>query len=250
MSPTVSVLIPAYNREQYVEAAARSVLTQTFTDLEVIIINDASTDTTADIAEKLAAEDSRVKVLHHTNNKRRSGALNTGIEHATGTYISILDSDDYYVPSKLERQVAFLQEHPGVDVVYGDFEILPMDKTETREVSAINSLDGAFERMHAKARGEDISIMTGGYIPACSPLFRREVFASLRFDESMRNMEDLDMWLQIIGAGFVFKRLPGSTYVYRHHPDQKGRDSERAIAARAYIEEKLLSGAYLQETQS
>jgi teichuronic acid biosynthesis glycosyltransferase TuaG len=243
--PLISVIIPAYNREQYLGSAIQSVLDQTMSDLEVLIINDASTDQTGSIAEDFAKKDNRVRVIHHTENKHRSGALNTGIEHAQGTYISILDSDDYYVPDKLERQVAFLESNIEVDGVYGDFEMLYENNPETRLIQAIASTENVRNRLIAKAQGEDITITPEGYIPSCSALIRKEVFDMLRFDTNLRNMEDLDMWMQILGKGFVLTRLPGSTYVYRRHGDQKSSNSVRATTARAAIEEKMKSGVYI-----
>jgi glycosyltransferase involved in cell wall biosynthesis len=241
----ISVIIPAYNREKYLEVAVRSVLEQTHSDIEVLIVNDASTDETGPIADRLAQEDNRVRIIHHEQNMYRSGALNTGIDNATGNYLSFLDSDDYYLADKLERQIAFLESHPESDGVYGDFEILLEDNTETTKVSALSSTQEIRGRLAAKANGEEVAVMSEGFIPSCSVLIRKSVFETIRFDANLRNMEDFDMWLQILGMGFVLTRLPGSTYVYRRHDEQKSSDSARMILARGIIEEKMKSGAYL-----
>ncbi|MBY0328666.1 glycosyltransferase family 2 protein [Patescibacteria group bacterium] len=243
----VSIIIPAHNREKYLEAAVRSVLEQTLTDIEVLIVNDASTDTTGSIADSLAQQDDRIRVIHHPENKLRSGALNTGLDTATGKYISILDSDDYYLPNKLERQVAFLESHPENDGVYGDYEMLFENATETKPINALASTEEVHARLITKAQGEDIAVMAEGYIPSCSALIKKSVFETLRFDPNLRNMEDLDMWLQILGKGFTLTRLPGSTYVYRRHGEQKSSNSERMRIAGAIIEEKMKNGTYLQK---
>jgi len=243
--PLVSIIIPAHNRELYLEKAVRSVLEQTLADLEVIIVNDASTDNTGPIAEQLAQEDTRVRVIHHQENKLRSGAINTGLDTAQGRYICFLDSDDYYLNNKLERQVSFLESHPENDGIYGDYEILLENATETKPANALPSTEGVLTRLIAKAQGEEIEVMPGGYIPSCSILIRSSVFNTIRFDTTLRNMEDLDMWLQILGKGFILTRLPGSTYVYRRHGEQKSGNPEKMKLARALIEEKLLNGSYL-----
>lgn len=243
---TVSVIIPAHNTELYLEAAVHSALDQSVSDLEVLIVNDASTDLTDKVADDLAQRDNRVKVFHHAQNKLRSGALNTGIEHANGQYISILDSDDYYLQDKLERQIAFLTEHPEVDGVYGDFEILFEGADTTTPRTAIASTDQIHKRLVARANGETVDVMPEGYIPSCSALIRKNVFETIRFDESLRNMEDLDMWLQILGSGHTLVRLPGSTYVYRRHGEQKSRNAERMKIAREIIETKMQNGTYLK----
>ena len=245
----VSVIIPAYNCEKYLETAVRSVLEQTVSNSEVLIINDASTDTTGSIADRLAQEDNRIRVIHHEKNKFRSGALNTGLNNANGTYISILDADDYYLADKLERQITFLESHPESDGVYGDLEMLFENVTTTRPAQALSSTENVQEQLIAKANGETLEVMPGtkGYIPSCSVLIRASVFTTIRFDENLRNIEDLDMWLQILGKGFVLTRLPGSTYVYRRHGEQKSNDPERMKRAYAVIDEKMRNGTYLEK---
>lgn len=248
--PTISVIIPAYNRERYLEESVRSVLTQTFKDIEVLIINDTSTDTTSAIAERLALEDARVKVFHHKENSYRSSALNTGLTHATGIYISFLDSDDYYLTDKLERQSIFLQSHPLIDGVYGDFEILNEPTEPTIFTLGMTSTEKVRERLLEKSGGvisgavEDI--LEREFIPSCSPLIKSSVFNTIRFDTTLRNMEDFDMWLQILGAGFTLTKLAGSTYVYRRHGEQKSSNIQRMNIARTIIENKMQNGTYVK----
>lgn len=242
----VSVIIPAYNNEKYLEAAVRSVLEQTLTDIEVLIVNDASTDNTGAIADGLAQEDNRVRVFHHEQNKLRSGAINTGLDNATGSYISFLDSDDYYLLDKSERQVAFLEAHPEIDGVYGDFEMLLENKENTVPINARASTEVMREKLTAQPPTTAMDLVSDGYIPGCSFLIRAKVFKDLRFDTNLRNIEDLDMWLQILGKGFILARLPGSTYVYRRHDNQKSSNSDKMSIARVIIDEKIKNGTYLQ----
>jgi glycosyltransferase involved in cell wall biosynthesis len=243
---SVSVLIPAYNREQYLEETVRSVMKQTFSNIEIIIIDDASTDGTGAIAERLAHEDTRIRVIQHNENKFRSGALNTGLDTARSTYICFLDSDDCYLPNKLERQVAFLEAHPGIDAVYGDFET-KYQHNQPKFVEAITSTERAHNELLARAHDKTTVPLAGGFIPSCSPLIRSSVFTSIRFDTTLRNSEDLDMWFQILGAGFRMERLPGSTYIYRLHRNQKSNDLERMRIARTAIDSKLDAGTYLRK---
>ncbi|MDH4229816.1 MAG: glycosyltransferase [Nitrospirota bacterium] len=106
-TPTVSVVIPAYNRAHTLGRALDSVLAQTFGDFELIVVDDASTDDTVRVAE--ATGDPRVRVLRHETNRRAAAARNTGIRAARGKYVAFLDSDDEWLPEKLHRQVAFLE---------------------------------------------------------------------------------------------------------------------------------------------
>lgn len=104
--PTVSVIIPAYNATETLERAVRSVMAQTLTDWEVIVINDASTDQTSALAHKLAKEDKRVKVIDLEKNVRQSAGRNLGFDKAKGTWLAILDADDAYEPERLATLVA------------------------------------------------------------------------------------------------------------------------------------------------
>lgn len=249
--PKVSVLIPAYNRELYLPDAIRSVQEQTYQDWELIIINDASTDNTGTIADTFAVEDSRIRVIHHEENKLRSGALNSGIDAATGEYICFLDSDDIYLPDKLERQVTFLEDNQGVDGTYGDYEVINQDgATRYPTITAILQTEQILPRLQKAAEEGFSPIMPHeeGWIPSCSVLIRKRVFESgIRFDTNLRNQEDFDMWLQILGAGFTLVRLAGNTYKYRRHDDQKSSNPERMRIAGEVIKEKVAKGVYLRD---
>jgi GT2 family glycosyltransferase len=103
----VSVVVPAYNRAASVSRAVDSALAQTLTDIEVLVVDDASTDATAEVVG--AYDDPRVRLFQHETNRGGSAARNTGIDHARGTYVAFLDSDDEWLPHKLEKQVNCLQ---------------------------------------------------------------------------------------------------------------------------------------------
>jgi len=109
--PLVSVIMPIYNRENTVERAIKSVLEQTYSNLEVILVDDGSKDNTLDILSKI--KDDRVKLLCHGSNKGGSAARNTGLKIATGDYIAFLDSDDEWLPQKLEMQINVLSQLDG-----------------------------------------------------------------------------------------------------------------------------------------
>ena len=118
----VSVLMPVYNEEVYLEKAIKSVLNQSFKDYEIIIIDDASNDNTNKIARKFSDAHDNIRLLAHKKNKLRSGALNSGLAVAKGEYICFLDGDDLYVGEKLKDQVMFLDSNPDIDLVYSGME--------------------------------------------------------------------------------------------------------------------------------
>ncbi len=113
----VSVLVAAYNAQQYIEKCLQSLLTQTLTDLEVLCVDDASTDNTPHILDEAAARDNRLKVLHLKENGGQAKARNIALQMAEGDYICMLDSDDWYAPDALQVAADVLDKHPDTDCV-------------------------------------------------------------------------------------------------------------------------------------
>ena len=113
--PLVSVVIPAYNAERTIPSTLVSVLGQTVADIEVIVVDDGSIDSTSNIARSL--RDSRLRVVRQANSGH-AGARNTGIRHATGKYVAFVDADDLWLPRKLETQLCFLRRHPNVRALH------------------------------------------------------------------------------------------------------------------------------------
>lgn len=116
-NPRVSVLMPAYNVEKYVGEAIESILNQTFSDFEFIIINDGSTDNTAKIIGKYAKKDKRIKFINNKKNKGFIASLNECLDMAQCEYVAKMDSDDISKPTRLEKQVDFLERHPDYGMV-------------------------------------------------------------------------------------------------------------------------------------
>lgn len=127
-SPKVSVIIPAYNNAEYLGETIQSVLDQTYSNLEVMIVNDASPDNVHQVVQQF--NDPRIQYIVHKQNRGLSEARNTGICSSTGDIIALLDGDDLFHPKKLEMHVAFLEKHPAVDVTYNSrFELNHSAKT-------------------------------------------------------------------------------------------------------------------------
>lgn len=118
--PKVSVVVPVYNVEDYVEKCLRSILGQAFTDIEVLAVDDGTKDSSGEICERIAAEDSRLRVIHQEN-QGLGGARNTGIEAAAGEWLLLVDSDDWLEPGILERALSAGEKH-GADMVMFAFQ--------------------------------------------------------------------------------------------------------------------------------
>jgi glycosyltransferase involved in cell wall biosynthesis len=131
LKPTVSVIIPTYNRAHLIGRAIQSVLKQTYQDFEVIVVDDGSIDNTEEVVKKI--QENRVYYYKHDKNKGGSAARNTGISLAKGEYIAFQDSDDEWLPEKLEKQIGvFNNQTKNVGVVYtGFYRIEGNNKTYT-----------------------------------------------------------------------------------------------------------------------
>ena len=112
--PLVSVIIPVYNAEKYVEQAVRSIMNQTYQNLEILITDDWSTDGSFEILKKLSEEDSRIKLFRNTENQKIVRTLNALVERASGKYIARMDADDISLAKRIEKQVAFLEANPDI----------------------------------------------------------------------------------------------------------------------------------------
>ena len=124
MTPRVSVVMPNFNKARHISAAIDSVLGQTMGDLELLVIDDASTDESTELVEAKAAGDSRVVLLKQGAHKGPGGCRNVGISESKGAAVAFLDSDDIYAPRALEAKLAALEASPGPAVVYSDYWIL------------------------------------------------------------------------------------------------------------------------------
>lgn len=129
--PLVTVIMPAYNAELYLEEAVQSVLDQTFTDWELLILEDCATDGTYALAEKLAARDDRITLLKNAQNMGVARTRNRGFDLARGKYVALLDSDDVWHLDKLERQLARMEE-TGADFSYTSYAIVDGEGKKTK----------------------------------------------------------------------------------------------------------------------
>ena len=130
-APLVSVVMPVYNGERYLAEAIESILGQTFTDFELLIVDDGSIDSSPAIARAYAERDSRIRIFQLERNMGKADARNVGCFAAKGDYIAAMDCDDISLPLRLEKQVNFLETNPGIGIVGVCAKTLNYDLTET-----------------------------------------------------------------------------------------------------------------------
>lgn len=136
MNKKVSVVLPVFNGSKRVSKAIESVLEQSYANLELIIVDDCSTDNTMDVLRSYANKDARIKIYENKVNQKLPRTLNNGFSHATGDYLTWTSDDNTYKSNAIEKMVQYLDEHPNIDMVYADFDIVDLDGTfrETRRL--------------------------------------------------------------------------------------------------------------------
>jgi glycosyltransferase involved in cell wall biosynthesis len=234
--PKVSVVIPTYNRPSMLKEAVDSVLTQDFEDFELIVVDDGSTDGTAEEIERYGG---RVKLIQHSENRGVSAARNKGLLHARGKYIAFLDSDDLWVKGKLKIQVTFLDDNPHYPLCYTDEVWIRKGRRVNPKVKHAKYSGWIFEKC--------LPLCT---ISPSSAMMRKTLFSKVGlFDEALPVCEDYDFWLRV-SARFPIFFINRKLIIKRGgHPDQLsqrswGNDRYRVIAL-----EKLLSEPYLSEEE-
>jgi teichuronic acid biosynthesis glycosyltransferase TuaG len=214
----VSVITPAYNAQKYIAQTIESVLSQTYTHWEMIIVDDGSTDQTA-ATIKPFLKDSRIKYVYQTNGKQGK-ARNLGIKHAQGKYLAFLDADDLWHATKLEKQLDVFSKHP-VDAIYAQGWIF-------------NDEDG-FDLANAKLIERDVllgmqpskeftqKLLQKNQIPALSLIVKKnKVDAVNGFGEEVeiQNAEDYQLWLKLADSGCNFYGMEERLFYYRVHANQ------------------------------
>lgn len=216
--PTASIIIPAYQASSTLVRAFDSMRAQTFTDWEVVIVDDGSTDNTRAVAEMLASKDARVRVLHQEN-KGASAARNAGLRTARGAWIGFLDSDDWFDPAFLETLLALRADHPDAGVLYCDFALVDA-KGKVQEEQRVPDMSDPFREL-----GRSCSLSVH-----CA-LTRADIMARAgEFDESLTINEDWDLWQRIARTGTPFRGVRKILAFYYTRPSSLSRRQVDALA--------------------
>ena len=250
LSQTVSIIMPAYNAEKYIAESIRSVLAQSYSNWELIVINDGSTDKTEEIVRAYASDD-RIKYILQRNGGQGK-ARNKGIKSSTGTLIAFLDSDDLWAENKLELQVRALNEM-GVDLVFSDgFFFTGTDSSNERCKFSENY--GRFARF-GKFSGPQMFdlLLEHNSIPTLSVLARKSLLLEVGLfeEEGITSVkcEDYDLWLRLAKNGAVFYGMQQPLVRYRIHPEASSRKAyEMATAEITVVKKHIHESALDKET--
>lgn len=213
---TFSVILPVYKAASFAARAIRSVQGQTLSPHEILIVDDCSPDDTLATVRRLTEDDPRVRVLQTVRNGGPSLARNTGIDHATGDWIAILDADDAYAPTRLENLASLIRNNPALDVAADDLAYY--DAGAAVVTGAALGRDGvpagdialADYLAHTTANGQspDWGLL--------KPAFRRDFLnaRSIRYPVEQRHGEDFTLMLRLLSAGACFRVSPEPLYLY------------------------------------
>lgn len=223
-----SVIIPAYNAESFIADAIESVLSQTYPNIECIVVDDGSTDATKSVVEKY---EGRILYLYQ-NNSERSAARNKGISASSGDYISFLDADDSIAPQKIGAQVEFLRENQDFKVVYCD--TLYYKDSRNREY---------YQVKRPCPSGDILSVLAYRNIFTMnSPLIERSVLEKIDgFDQDLSFNEDWDFWLRLSLTGAKFGYLDETLAYCRTHQQNTSQQRLRMYESKFKIIKKLAS---------
>lgn len=236
----VSVVLPVFNVERYVAASIQSVLAQTYVDFELIIVDDGSTDGSLRLCQGFT--DPRIQIVQQKN-RGLAGARNTGIRHAQGEYIALLDSDDLFAPEKLQRHVEHLDHSPKVGISFSrsafiDDHSQPLGYYQMPKLKEITTPDILCRN----------PIGNGS-----APVIRRQVFQEIAiqkdlyglvedffFDDSFRQSEDIECWLRMaIQTSWLFEGIPEPLTLYRVNARGLSASIPKQLASWERVMEKI-----------
>lgn len=260
-NPSVSIILPTYNRESFLESAFGAIRDQTFTDWELIVVDDGSTDQTREKVDRLTSEIRQPVRYIYQENEGAYGARNTGLDHACGKHIAFYDSDDTWLPHHLQDCVQALEDNSDVDWVYGSCSIREMDSGKEISPSSFY-VDGSprpFMQLATEERGK-LRVITDESAAECQLQFglfsglqnsvmRAKFFEHYRFESALRNeAEDQIVVVRAILAGYRFAYFDNVHVDYHIHAENSsavgsgGGIKKKIRVVRAMIEgfEELL----------
>ncbi|HEV7333480.1 MAG TPA: glycosyltransferase [Flavisolibacter sp.] len=218
-APIVTVLLPTYNCEAYVQKSIQSILDQTFTNFELLVIDDASTDRTIQVIQEFT--DPRIRLIRKQKNTGYTDSLNYGIGIAQGDYIARMDADDISIATRLERQVQFLTSNKDVVLCGCWYQEIPTNHVAKLPVSHEDIL---------------VAMLTNNSISHPSVMYRKEFFIrhQLTYNRDFESAEDYELWTRVIALGKIHN-LPEVLLHYRLHEQQVSAQRNAFQAQRAAL---------------
>ncbi|MBD5476927.1 MAG: glycosyltransferase [Lachnospiraceae bacterium] len=223
----ISVLMAVYNCDKYLREAMDSILNQTWSDFEFIIVNDGSTDNSLQILKEYS--DERIKIITYEENKGVAHARNVGLEHCTSEYVALMDADDIALPDRLKLEYEYLMEHREIDGVYAKFRNLDVDG---------RLLEGEQPRAYYNYRYVKAVMIFENTVANLTAMFRRQIVEEyqLKYDETCKIASDYRFWIDYLKYGKIvgidkvlcYYRLRHHS-LYNNSPLSVKKESERQM---------------------
>jgi glycosyltransferase involved in cell wall biosynthesis len=221
--PLVSVIIPTYNRAHLLSRAIRSILDQTYQNFEIIVVDDRSSDNTEEALRNI--RDERIKYIRHEENRGAPAARNTGIKAAQGEFIAFQDSDDEWLPSKLEKQMKEFEIGPSnLGVVFSGYWLNDKNRRSRRPPLYLKKTDGEIHD----------ALLEANFVATPTAVVRRECFRKAGLFESLPRLQEWELWLRI-SKFYSFKHVNEPLVNVYHQPDSISRNTNAFIIARKFI---------------
>jgi glycosyltransferase involved in cell wall biosynthesis len=201
--PEISVIIPVFNAAPFLQESIESILNQTFSDFELIILNDKSTDESLEIIKRIQSKDNRVIIIDKEQNVGPANLRNEGINAAKGTFIALMDADDIAAPTRFEKQITVLKTNPEIGVCGTGFTFFGSKNNKTIKHSTNHD-------------AIKVSFLYSCNIGNPTVMFKKEVLGDLKFDNDYVPAEDYDLWSRLL-AKTHFYNIPESLLNYRQH---------------------------------
>ena len=240
MNNLISIIIPMYNAEQYLEETLDSVLAQSYHNWECLIIDDGSNDNSAKVAKIICSNDSRFKYFFQKNSGP-SAARNLGIQKCSGEYIQFLDADDVLLPNSLKVLLNESKRIGSRIIFYSGFLIGHTDNiynTSPLDRKTSLGIDLSFKELYNNF-GVDLI-----FIPGCI-LFPKEVFKLSAWNEQLSHSEDWDLYLQISNSGYTFRNMSEKLLIYRNTPHSLSKEIIKTIESNYQILDKWRGNSFL-----
>ena len=214
LAPLVSVIIPTFNGERYLEETLSSIFNQTFTNFEVIVVDDGSTDQTREI---LARHAERLQLVYPARGGSAAYARNIGLAHAKGKYIALIDQDDTWEKTKLERQIAFMEANPEIGMTHTNLRYIK----DGRVV-----LDDYFKTCDSRQiDGGIVELFSFNFIKMPTPVILRALIVQVGgFDEALKGTDDYYLWMRIAALTRIVA-IPEILATYRLHENNTSGDA-------------------------
>lgn len=216
--PLVSVVMPSYNHERFISESIESILRQTFGDLELLIVDDASVDGSRRIIEDFARKDGRIRAQFHDANLGIARTLNDGLAAARGKFVAFTASDDVWVAGKLERQMKVLEGRHDL-IVWSEGEVIDAQGNPTGDLFTVRC--GASRRTKS---GHILNeLLKGNFVFGSTTVFKRDNLGSLRFDEGLKYLNDYKFQVDL-ASRYEYHFIPEPLAKYRVHGANTDRD--------------------------